>query len=108
MAEVYIATTDAVVNHAGELVRVRRNVTRVASGHPLLEQHPQFFKPAEDNVHFGVRTAREEPEVPARTDEAEASEAAEPEAEPDAAATESEDPAAEPQAEKPQRRSRRS
>lgn len=64
MAEVYIATEDAVVTVGnGDFVAIRRDITRVAEGHPLLKSHGQFFKPASEGVHFDVEDTRATPKA---------------------------------------------
>lgn len=66
MAEVYIATTDAVVTYDGDQVTIRKNVTRVEEGHPIQAAHPEFFAPVGEGVHFPVRNAKAEPRTVAR------------------------------------------
>jgi len=53
MAEVYVATTTALVNY-DEHTKIKKDVTRVHAGHPLLEMYPQYFKPADEDVRFAV------------------------------------------------------
>lgn len=66
MAEVYIATTDAVVQYEGDMVSIRKNVTRIEEGHPIHTAHPEFFMPVGEGVHFPVRNAKAEPRTVAR------------------------------------------
>ncbi|MFJ2297383.1 hypothetical protein [Oerskovia paurometabola] len=61
MANVYVATQNAVTDYDGERVIIRRGQTRVEEGHPLLTLHPTLFEPVEDGVRFRVETARTEP-----------------------------------------------
>jgi hypothetical protein len=62
--QVFVANNDALLfDDEHGYVSVRKNVTRVVEGHPLLEQHPDLFQPADQDAHFSVRTAREEPAV---------------------------------------------
>ena len=82
MSEILIATTDAVVNVDGELVTIRKDVTRVEADHPLAKKNAALFKPVSEGVHFAVRTARKEPKVGKRTAK---KAAAEPKVQPEAA-----------------------
>lgn len=61
MANVFVATQNAVTDYDGERVIIRRGQTRVEEGHPLLALHPALFEPVEDRVRFRVETARTEP-----------------------------------------------
>jgi hypothetical protein len=58
MAEVFVASQTAVVEYDGAPTRIKKGVTRVESGHALLKQHPDLFKPAETSAQFRVRDAR--------------------------------------------------
>lgn len=40
---VWIANTNVVLTYAGQRVQLRRHVTTVEDGHPLVEMHPGFF-----------------------------------------------------------------
>jgi len=70
MASVFVAVKDAVVRDAEQgFVSLRAGVTRVLEGHPMLEQNPELFKPADEDAHFQVRTAKAEPKAaPATAD----------------------------------------
>lgn len=63
MAEVLIARESAVVNVDGEPQRIRKNATRIAADSQLAKDHPELFKPADENVKFPTRTARATPKV---------------------------------------------
>lgn len=63
-AEVYVATKTAHLTDGGTRVVVRKGVTRVRAGHPLLKNYPQLFKPVTEGVRFEVETAKAEPVIP--------------------------------------------
>lgn len=65
MANVFVAKVDAIVEDPEiGFVAIRKNITRVVEGHPLLEKYPNEFEPADVNAHFKVRSAKAEPKVP--------------------------------------------
>lgn len=56
MAEdIYIATHSFTTYYEGRRVMIRRGRTRVRLGHPLIEMHPEYFKPID--VHYDVEMA---------------------------------------------------
>ena len=64
MANVFVATRDALINVDGVLHSIKKDITRVVEGHSILKDHPELFKPAEQDAHFApVRTARAEPKA---------------------------------------------
>lgn len=65
MAEVFIARESAIVEYDGAPVRIRKGITRIEDGHPLLEAHANLFTPADEGAQFPVRTAKAEPKVAA-------------------------------------------
>lgn len=68
MADVYVAAQTAVVDDNGTPVRIRKGVTRIEAGHPLLKANPDLFKPADEDVRFRTKTTKAEPKVaPAQT-----------------------------------------
>lgn len=64
MAEIYVATTTAVVAYDGGQRTIRKGTTRVEEGHELLELYPQLFEPAADGAQFKVRSAKADPVDP--------------------------------------------
>ena len=62
--EVYVATKTAHLTDDGSRVLVRKGVTRVRAGHPLLAAYPNLFAPVTEGVRFDVETAKAEPVVP--------------------------------------------
>lgn len=65
MPNAYIATTDAVVNTSSGSAYLKKGITRAVEGSEVLELHPEFFKPSDEDAHFGrPETTRQEPEVP--------------------------------------------
>lgn len=77
MANVFVANVDAVIQDAEiGFVTIRKNVTRVVEGHPILAKYADLFEPSEVHAHFQpVRTAKAEPKVPAKAAEKPADEA---------------------------------
>ena len=63
MADVYVASQSAIIEHDGATVRVRKGVTRVAGNSSIYKKHSDLFKPAEDGLSFEVRTTKAEPKV---------------------------------------------
>lgn len=61
---VYVATKTAFVNFGPGRTKIAKGITRVAAGHPLIEQYPDFFKPADQDVRFGVEDATDRPPAP--------------------------------------------
>lgn len=56
-SDVYVATRTAVIIHDGRRETIRRGVTRVRAGHPLLDEHPDMFEVL--TVHFDVEDTRQ-------------------------------------------------
>jgi hypothetical protein len=67
MADVYVASQSAIIEHDGATVRVRKGVTRVAGNSSIYKKHPDLFKPAETDLAFEVRTTKAEPKVHAKS-----------------------------------------
>lgn len=59
MSDIYVATRSAVIHTKDGRVQVRKGVTRVRAGHPLLEGREDMFKPID--VHFDVEQATAAP-----------------------------------------------
>lgn len=57
--DVYIATKTAIIYIDGRRTTVRKGLTRVRAGHPVLSDHPELFKPID--VHFDVEQATAAP-----------------------------------------------
>jgi hypothetical protein len=65
--QVYVATRTAHVAFGPGRTVIKKNVTRVAAGHPLLEAYPTFFQPADQGVRFGVEDTTDRPTASTRT-----------------------------------------
>ncbi len=57
MADIYVANTNGWVHVGDEDVQLRRGITRVREGHPLLKQAPQFFDPIDVEYEVEQSTA---------------------------------------------------
>lgn len=55
--QVYVATQSAHIEVDGRRQVISKGVTRVAAGHDILKRYPDLFKPAEQDVRFGVEDA---------------------------------------------------
>lgn len=59
---VFIATeSGSAEGKHGDVYPFLRGITRVAAGHELLKLVPDYFKPVEDHVHYGVVSATQGP-----------------------------------------------
>lgn len=61
---VYVARKTFVTMFDGRRIVVRKDKTRVAADHALVKRAPELFRPADDNLSFGVVTRDEPAPVP--------------------------------------------
>lgn len=61
MADILIATETFTTEVDGVPQVIQKGVTRVRAGHPLAEQNPDYFEPADRHIHFDVEQATKAP-----------------------------------------------
>ncbi len=69
-SDILVARQSAVFTHDGERIVIHKGQTRVRAGHPIVEGREDLFEPL--TVHYDVETARQEPVVPAPSDQGKA------------------------------------
>lgn len=57
--QIYVATDNGTVNLDGQNIQIRKGVTRVRAGHPLLAGREHLFEPL--HVHYDVEQATAAP-----------------------------------------------
>ena len=59
--QVFVATKTAHVKFGPGRTTIKKDVTRVAAGHPLIDAYPDFFKPADQGLRFEVEDTTDRP-----------------------------------------------